>query len=193
MFLLRCAIHARSTRSANFNNKIAPRFAWNYRSWVLTKLPVYRHQFHTFDLSINFVYAFRPDDCQMTCFYYPSNRNTGKLNTEEFTLLGFHDLISIDFRLTPWGLWPPSFIMPNNNIPCEILSPTISLFVYSPKRMTLRSSLLIFFNSRMSMWEPIPTDKIVIPWMSLIFLISFSTSSLFCFKQTLWSVNNTKT
>jgi len=192
MFLPRCAIHARSTRSVNFDNKIAPRFAWNYRSRVLTKLPVHRHQFHTFDLSRNFAYAFRPDDCKMTCFYYPSNRNTGKLYSEEFTLLGFHDLISIDFRLTPWGLWPPSFIMPNKNIPCEILFPTISLFVYSPKRMTLRASLLIFFNSRMSIWEPIPTVKILIP-ISLIFLISFSTSSLFCFKQTLWSVNNTKT
>ena len=148
---------------------------------------------HTIAILIFFVHAFRHDDCQMTWFYYPSNRNTGKLDTEEFALLDFHDVAFIDFKLTPWRLWPPSCIKPNNNIPCEIIFPTIFLFVYSPKRMTLRSSLLISFNSRMSMWEPIPTDKIVIPWISLIFLISFSTSSLFCFKQTLWSVNNTKT
>ena len=35
----------------------------------------------------------------MTWFYYPSNRNTGKLDTEEFALLDFHDVAFIDFKL----------------------------------------------------------------------------------------------
>ena len=37
---------------------------------------------HTIAILIFFVHAFRHGDCQMTWFYYPSNRNTGKLDTE---------------------------------------------------------------------------------------------------------------
>ena len=47
-FLSRCAIHVRSTRDANFDNKLAPRFVRNYYYRILTKPP--GHQPHLIQL-----------------------------------------------------------------------------------------------------------------------------------------------
>ena len=41
-----------------------------------------RSSAHFIQLLIFFFHAFMHDDCQMTWFYYPSNRNTGELDTE---------------------------------------------------------------------------------------------------------------
>ena len=99
----------------------------------------------------------------------------------------------------PYSIFPHSaprstrcLIIPNKNIPCKIFFPTISGFAYSPKRLTLRPSLLIVSNSRMSICGPMPTGTILNPF-SLTFLISSSTCSFLCLKQTLWSVRNTRT